>query len=260
MPALLDLQRQFVRACQTGQMDSLLPFVVSNQVSAQNRLAVYENNYQLNLLSALRITYPVVDKLVGEDFFAFAARRYIAQTPSRSGNLDDYGAEFGSFLETFEPAQGLPYLADVARLEWLLQLAFNAADPVYEPGQVIEALQQSPDDVALVLGTSVGLLHSPYPVKRIWEINQPDADAEATVDLGEGVAWLLVRRDGYEQGIEEVDPVEYTLLLELRQGAGFDDAVEAALKIDPNFDLGVTIARYLANGTLTSLHIPTRAE
>ena len=91
-------------------------------------LAVYRNNYRGNLHDTLAAAYPVVLQLVGADFFRYMACQFIEATPSRSGNLTGYGASLGDFIADFSPAKELPYLADVARLEWCYHCAFFADD------------------------------------------------------------------------------------------------------------------------------------
>ena len=53
--------------------------------------AVYRNNVRTCLGRALADAYPVVERLVGEEFFRHTAYRYIAQHPSRSGDLNAFG-------------------------------------------------------------------------------------------------------------------------------------------------------------------------
>ncbi len=80
---------------------------------------------------------PSIERLVGEDFFKGAASLFIGASSSHPRPvLIEYGEAFPAFLESFEPARGLPYLADVARLEWLRHAAYHAADrvPLAAPG------------------------------------------------------------------------------------------------------------------------------
>ena len=69
----------------------------------------------------------MVEKLVGEGFFRYAASQFIRQYPSKSGDLNEFGYEFPEFLETFEPAAKLNYLPDVARLELAYHEAYYAS-------------------------------------------------------------------------------------------------------------------------------------
>jgi hypothetical protein len=48
--------------------------------------------------------------------------------PPSSGYLNEYGGEFADFLAALPTASALRYLPDVARFEWALSSAANAAD------------------------------------------------------------------------------------------------------------------------------------
>ena len=95
---------------------------------AARYLQVYRNNVFESLVGALKAVYPVVERLVGTGFFAYAADGYIRRHPPTSGNLHDFGGDFAGFLAGFEPARELTLLPDIARLEWAWHRAFHAAD------------------------------------------------------------------------------------------------------------------------------------
>ncbi|MFA7290739.1 MAG: DNA-binding domain-containing protein, partial [Rhodocyclaceae bacterium] len=94
------------------------------------RFGIYRNNVMVSLIEALADTFPVVQTLVGEEFFRAMAREFVRVSPPVSPVLAYYGDEFPAFVEHFPPAASLPYLADVARLEYARVLAFHAADSV----------------------------------------------------------------------------------------------------------------------------------
>ncbi len=64
------------------------------------------------------LIYPVCCQLVGEIFFNATALSFINQCPCLSPDLGDYGKQFPDFIANFEPVKHLPYLSDVAHLEW----------------------------------------------------------------------------------------------------------------------------------------------
>lgn len=166
MSALRDWQQRFV-ARVTATDDPLF--------------AVHRNNWRGNLRAALRSSYPVIERLVGAEFFRYCADCYIAARPSRSSNLEHYGADFAAFLRRFEAAATLPYLGDVAALEYLL-----------------EWLLVAPDDAAAVT------LCSPFPVLAIWRANQPGQCDVASISLDCGGDTLRLYRAGVEVMIEKI--------------------------------------------------------
>lgn len=107
------------------------------------RFAVYRNNVIFSLIDALADSFPVVQMLVGETFFRAMAREFAYQYPPRSPVLAQYGADFPGFIGDFQPAASLPYLADVARLEYAYIQAYHAADAAALPAsQFAQTLAQ----------------------------------------------------------------------------------------------------------------------
>lgn len=118
MLRLRELQLSFVEAVLAGNDVAIASQLKVRGGTPESRLKVYRNNTFSNLRAALADVYPVILRLVGEDFFKHAATHFIRAHPSTSGDLNDYGGGFGEFLAAFPPAAELPYLCDVARLEW----------------------------------------------------------------------------------------------------------------------------------------------
>ncbi len=240
MLGLRELQSAFRAALLHGEADAIRPLVRAGSVAPARRIAVYRNNVMHNYCEALRAVYPVVERLVGEAFFAAAGRKYIVAHPSRSGDLHDYGQELGNFLDGFEPAASLPYLGDVARLEWLWHECFHAAE---HPPLALERLagvaSESLDALRMHLHPACRLLASRYPVGRIWSVNQPDWSAPTNVDLvADGDARLLLRRDGFTVVIESLCAGEFEMLRALARGESLLGACEQALAVEPKFELG----------------------
>ena len=99
-----------------------------NAVVPTRRFAVYRNNVVTGLVKALKSRFPVIEKIVDEEFFAAMARAFVVERPQRTPLLATYGDEFAAFIAAFEPARELAYLADVARLEAARTRAYHAAD------------------------------------------------------------------------------------------------------------------------------------
>ena len=94
----------------------------------ERRFNVYRNNIMVSLLGNLADGFPVTETLVGDEFFRAMAREYITLSPPHSPVMVFYGDDFGDFIDGFEPAASVPYLGDIARLEYLERLSLHAAD------------------------------------------------------------------------------------------------------------------------------------
>lgn len=195
------------------------------------RFDVYRASFEANLCNALRDTYPVVNRLVGEDFFGQAARAYLRAHPSRCGDLHEYGAHFATFLAALDSLGDLPYLPDVARLEWLAHQAFHAANA--EPLTLGVLAKLSPEACAgLCLLPSVRLMHSEFPVHRIWQVNQESWAGDAVVHLEAGGARLAVSREGLDIVLLPLEVEAHELACALFEAGSLDAASEAMADAD----------------------------
>jgi hypothetical protein len=182
-----------------------------------DRLDIYRNTFVANATRALRLTYPAVHKLVGDDFFEGAAAAFVAEHPPRSACFDDYGEAFAAFLAAFPPAASLAYLADVARLEWTVSRAIHADD--VEPLDLARLVALSPDEqerVSFVPHPSLSLLSLASPADAIWRaVLAGDAAALAAVDPGAGAVRLLVERCGAAPEVRRLDAAAWHFAAEL---------------------------------------------
>lgn len=248
MISLPELQQRFSEIMLNPQSTALAGLIRENGLSGERRARVYRNNIVHSLSCALHAAYPVVCRLVGERFFNHTALCYLRGHLPRSGNLHDFGATFPHFLQGFDPAQALPYLPDVARLEWARQMA-----PGINP-LALEQLQAVPPTsypaLRFQLNPASRLLASPYPVLRIWEVNQPSYQGETRVDLGMGGVKLLVIRGGLAIAKHVLSPGEYICLCRLAAGNSLGDAYEHAAEEEPAFDLAAFLKRHVLWQTL----------
>lgn len=258
MPSLRETQDRFTRALfAAGDADAagVAELVPDGALSRAQRLDIYRNNVLMNYRNALRDTYPALVRLVGDDFFNAAARHYARTHPSTSADLHDYGGSFADFLQGFEPARALPYLPDVARLEWRMHRVFHAADATPLAPADFAGLDESRlPGLRLTLHPAAALLQSPYPVRRIWQICQPGGASQDTqIDLDEGGHCLLVIRREYLVHLDLLDPAEHALLAGLHDGQTLGQGVQAALDRRHDFDLGGFLARHVSGGTFAGL-------
>src|SRR2546428_11355796 len=139
MPSLRELQQGFADAV-LAPPRTAPDFAIARSAHTAERIEIYRNAVFENYRNALRASFPVVLRLVGEPFFNAAVDAFAHECPSVSGALTVYGDAFGDFLAGYPHAAALPYLADVARLEWAVDEAQRAADSVAAPDEVLAAL------------------------------------------------------------------------------------------------------------------------
>lgn len=246
---LRDLQTSF-RAAVLDDDPAIATALVSDRIPADRRLGIYRTNTFGSLTEVLKAAYPVVCRLVGDPFFRAMAHAHIKAHPPRRPHLLSYGGDLPAFIAGFAPARSLPYLPDVARLEWARNEAYFAADA---PPLDAAGLQQVPLDhypkLTFALHPAIRLVASPYPVQRIWEVNQTDDDKVAPVDLNQGGQRVMVARRGGSVIQTGLEAGEHALLLALIQGRTLEYAAGAGMTADADFQLQPVLAAHLAAGT-----------
>jgi hypothetical protein len=140
------------------------------------RFNVYRNNHVMSLITNLKDGFPVVSALVGDDFFGHMARIYIEQSPPRSPVMVFYGDTFPDFIRQFPPAGELPYLGDIAQIEYTQRLSLHASDAPYIDSDHMPYDAQTLLLAQFHLHPSVHLIGSDYPIFDIWYANQGNLD------------------------------------------------------------------------------------
>lgn len=196
MPTLLEIQRAVQRAILDGNDTDAGAFIVADGFLPSERLNVYRNTFIGTLTTALRLSHPATRKLVGDVFFETAAVHFINEQPPTTAYLNEFGGAFAEFLALFQPAGSVPYLPDVARLEWAVNRALHASDAA--PLDLARLSTVSADEqhrLRFIPHPSVSLVRSDYPVDLIWRaVLTGDDAALASIDLNAGKVWLLVER------------------------------------------------------------------
>lgn len=220
------------------------------------RFAVHRNNVLISLVEALEARFPVTRALVDAEVFAALGRAYLTAEPPRSRLLFELGLTLPAFLERHEAVAGLPYLADLARLEAARTRALHAADA--EPLAAEAFARLDPARLArqrVGLHPSVQLVPSRSPIVTLWRAHQAEdpaaiAAALARVDLARGED-ALVWRPGLEVAVAALPPGGFAFLEALGLGRPLGAAAEAAAAADPAFDpveaLRLLVGRGLAS-------------
>jgi Putative DNA-binding domain len=242
VPTLLEVQNA-MRKSLVDRSDGEAAAMLAEHVPA-DRLDIYRNTFIMGLTKALRVSFPAVHRLVGDDFFAAAADLFIAASPPQAAYLDAYGADFPEFLEQFPPAATLAYLPDVARLEWAVNRAIHGCDR--EPLKLTELAALTPQDhgrVCFAPHPSIGLLRLSYPADVIWRaVLDCDDAALAALNLHPAPVQLLVQRLPTGVEIVRLDESEWRFATALCAGQPLQTALDEATGIDTT----ALLARHLA--------------
>lgn len=221
------------------------------------RLAVHRNNVVGSLIDALADTFPVVQQLVGDEFFRAMAGVFVRSQPPRGRVLVFYGDALADFIASFGPAEALAYLADVARLEMARVRAYHAADadPVSDEAVGLALGHgERVDELRVALHPSVEVLVSDFAAVSLWAAHQGDGDL-AAVDPCVPEQALVLRR-GLDVLVLRLPPGAAEFVRALQQGRPLGEAAAAALSAAAGFDLAATLTLCLGHGAITSIHLP----
>ena len=227
MPSLAEIQDAFTNAL----LDRTVPVPAAirgaTRRRSDRRFAVYRNNVASGLVAALATRFPVVKRLVGDDFFRATAHAYATVELPRSPLMLYYGETFPAFIEDFAPAAPIAYLADIARIEMARGLAFHAADAT--PVDIHDFAALPMDRVAelrIRLHPSISIIQSRHPIYSIWHLNQdPDRFVPILPFVSEAV---LVARPYLRVKTQRITHDTAMFICSLAAGRTVGDSIRAA--------------------------------
>jgi putative DNA-binding protein len=221
--------------------------------AGMERLRVYAGGYPVRVQEALAETYPAVAHLVGDGAFAGLVRRFAAAVPLHSYNLNDAGRELPQFLRRDRLTADLPFLPDLAELEWHVARAFHAheqapLDPAAVAGWGLDEWQHA----VMRFQPWVALVTSDWPIRELWECRETPVEA-IDIDLRGRGDRVLVRRAGYAVACESLEEHEADVLSALRAGETLGTALAAlAERENGAADVSSWFARWMALHMITS--------
>ncbi len=218
------------------------------------RYNVYRNNVTVSLIDALAAIYPAVQRITGVEFFRAMARFHICATPPTSPLLFEYGRDFPAFIEGYEYAQDMPWLADTARIERAWLDAYHAVDvPPLCPDVLARVPSDRLDDVVFTAHPAACIVRSAYPAVAIFAMNRVEGPI---TPLRSGTAEdALITRPDMEVAVRLLPPGGAAFLKCLTDGGTLGAAAATAFTETPSFDLTASIAGMLEAGVFTTIHL-----
>ncbi len=218
------------------------------------QLAIYRGSIQGGLTEILRSTFPVCNRIVGADYFTQLASIYIARTPHWQPDITYYGVHFAEVVQTLLAVHQLDYLAEVAALEWAYHLAQNgAAIPQLDLAVLAKMNQESQAQLRFALDKASTLFYSPYPILRIWQVNQMDYQGEQQVDLNEGATRLLIHRHGPKLCMTSLTMEIFNMLTYFSRGETFETVCQKCFEEYPEMDIPRAFAECIQQQYLVSV-------
>jgi hypothetical protein len=214
------------------------------RLAPADRVRIYADMYFWRILDALRADFPRLAAVLGEERFQALGRAYLARHPSRHPSLRHAGGALPAFLAA-EGLPDLPYLADLARLEWARVEVFDALDA--HPVRV-EDLRRLPADEWPALRfapvPALAVLVADWPVDRVWDLA---ASGEVPAVSGPARTALRVWREGFAVYHVRMDAREEEALGRVLAGCTFATVCDG---LDDPAEAGALLLRWLEDGIL----------
>ena len=216
------------------------------------RYNVYRNNVTVSLIDALAAIYPAIQRITGVDFFRAMARFHIRETPPVSPLLFEYGRDFPAFIESYEYAREMPWLADTARVERAWLDAYHAADlPVLATEALGDIEPASLAGLRFTPHPAARIVRSGYPAVAIFAMNRTDGPVSPLRSNEPEDA--LVTRPEQDVIVSRLPAGGATFLITLLAGASLCEAVAAAFDETSSFDLQANMAGMISAGVFSAI-------
>jgi hypothetical protein len=244
---LSERQREFGAAILNPQAVLPTGLIGPDGQPSLRRFSVYRNNVVVGLIDALKQSFPAVTRIAGDEFMTAMTRIYVANEPPLSPILLHYGAGFADFIQGFEPALTVPYLADVARMERAWHEAYHARETAtFDPSSLAGLAPHDFERVIFTAHPSLRLVSSSYPALSIWQMNVGDAQPKP-IELAQSEQAIFLRPH-VEVEARAVSSSSFAFLQALVRGETVVQALREATRHDEMFDLGAHLSELFQIG------------
>lgn len=234
MLSLADFQRHFAHALMSDEQPA--PSLRAHA------FAIYRNTSARGAIEALRATYSTVNQLLGDEGFSHVALEFRQESPPAGPVLSDYGAGFPGYLAKQPWTCELPYLADVARLDWLWLESFLSGDA--DP-----TTQRTASDARISLHPAARVAWMTTPALTIWQAHrQPGGFDELEPEWREEGALFV--RPGLQVSVHTIDRACRYLLAVAAGSPRVDQCVAAVAEAYPQSNVPELLQQCVAAGAL----------
>lgn len=240
---LEQLQSEFKTYLFSGVNESELASSVAsvNNIDSILRLDVYRNAYYIRLQEALAHDFPILLAVMGDDVFGREMASYLQAHPSTASSL----RYIGQHLSQWFYQHNKPELADVAKLEWAVLKAFDAADAEVMLSESLQSiLPEHWEQLRFTLQPSVTLLKTSINAMSLWSAHLkkaplPDIQFEHSESL-------VVSRASDGPVVRAIPPTHYIFYEALAESRTLGEVCEYLARIEPQSDVSYIAAQCLS--------------
>jgi len=218
--------------------------------TAEQILSIYRGSIYGGLKKALAETYPVVKELVGEEFFNAMLSEYINAHPCQVQDLNNYGFELSNFIKNFKPAESVEYLADIASLEWHINVASNTELQINNLADLVNLTEDVQLKLIMCLPKGSALIYSDYSIDEIWNTHQQDDKAMFEIE-NNGFHYFVFNCDNNIK-IDRLSLEQFYFLSQINKDQFFANVCEKTSEKHPNIDINNLFSDAIKNSWLVS--------
>lgn len=234
------------------------PLFVGDTELLAERAGIYRGNLHAIWSNSLRNAFPVIEQLVGSEFFEQLAILYGQEFPSSSGDLNLFGQYFSDFLRKESSVKAYPYFSAVAQLEWQVHRAYYSADAEnLDMQHFLSTCGPAATEFALRLHPAASLFQSDCAAVQVYaaHLDQAlDAEESSIEFVLEAASFALVTRPDWIVKLTAITQAEFVVLSLLQQGQTLAAALDAGLDLDKNFDVAATLTKFFAAGAFSDFY------
>lgn len=222
---LNETQNLFRKNILNAQNDPTLiqEFKPAGKLSMKQAFQIYHRIYEARLTEVLLGHFPAVRWVLGKDLFNNICRKYVDTQASVEYNLHNYGNTFPEFLKEDHGSKVIPFIYDLARLEWAMKELQDKPSPYPLSGKHFEELLHS-EDFKVQFIDAMEVFESPYAVYDIWDQRTSSAYQFEDINWNHPES-LLLYKSQKKISINRIDVIEAEILNELREGNSLSSAL-----------------------------------
>lgn len=251
-------QRELVEAVFSAQIsDTACAGVRQSGAQWRAGLTAYRGNGLAHARNALRVQFPTVLAMLGEEAFDVLCAHYWRACPPRRGDLAWVGEELPEFIVTLQALDDWPWLGDCAQLDWAIWQIASAAPARLDEDDLRRLVSGDPQKLRLQLAGGVRRVASAWPVVTLYRAHHqqnPDWDevAQAIQHRQAQTAWAWRPQAGKssEMPLQPLDTATDRWIVALNQGMSLETALDMA---SDDFDFAAWLDQAARQGWLDAV-------
>ncbi len=233
-------------------------FEIDNHNLLENKaIKLYRLNLIFTASRALKVTYPVLTQLIGEEALNYLAKKMLVRFPPDTGDWADWGEHLTELILNSPLYQKYPYLTDMATLEWKMHLSGRAPYNSLNISSLNHLKTTNLNNLSIVFSPAVHLVTSQFPIAFIWRLHKNAASADSFFSNKNSInsCQLIIHQKNNTAVLSEITNNEFSWIQKAIEGK----SIGSLLNEQPDFDFICWISSAIQMNLITNLKVlPTK--